>query len=346
MKKILVAPLNWGLGHASRCIPIINALIKNNFTPILASDGDALTLLQSEFPKLKSYKLPSYNIKYGKGKHQKTQLLLNSPTIIKASLEEQKIVGNIHKSEKLSGIISDNRFGVKLSEVPSVYITHQINVLSGNTTAITSKVHQQLIKKFDECWVPDSSKSKLSGKLSLIKNNKVNIKYIGALSRFERKNISKKYDMLIILSGVEPQRSMLEELLLTELDSYQKKALLIRGVFYDAEIPKTKNNISIVNYMLSEELQQAINQSEMVLARSGYSTILDLAKLGKKAFFIPTPGQYEQEYLAKRMAELNIAPFSAQDGFKLKELERLDEYNGFKKFLKEESFDAELFKLF
>ncbi|MDY7396183.1 glycosyltransferase [Aureibaculum sp. 2210JD6-5] len=328
-KKILVSPLNWGLGHASRCIPIIKALINNNFTPILASDGDALTLLQKEFPTLKSYELSGYNIKYSKGKNQKFQLLLSSPTIINATLKEQRTVQKIHKEENLSGIISDNRFGVRLSEIPSVYITHQINVLSGNTTTLTSKIHQQVIAKYDECWIPDTSDSQLSGRLSLTKNKKLNLKYIGAISRFERETISKKYDLLIILSGVEPQRSILEEILIAQLKGYTKKVLLVRGVFKNENIPQITENITITNYLLSHELEKVINESEVVLARSGFSTILDLAKLGKKAFFIPTPGQCEQEYLAERMSELNIAPFAKQDNFRIETLDKISDFEGF-----------------
>ncbi len=347
-RKILVAPLNWGLGHASRCIPIIKALIDNDFTPILASDGNTLTLLQKEFSTLKSYELPSYNITYSKGSNQKLQLLLGSPTIIKASLKEKKVVQEIHKEEGLSGIISDNRFGVRLSEIPSVYITHQINVLSGRTTIITSKIHQTIIANFDQCWIPDTIHSELSGKLSLAKNNKINIKYIGVMSRFVEKITPKKYDLLILLSGVEPQRSILEELLIKQLKNYRKKVLLVRGVFRDEKLPKIADHISITNYMLSPELEQTLNESEVVLARSGYSAILDFAKLGKKVFFIPTPGQYEQEYLAERMSDLYIAPYAKQDNFNIGMLDTLDEFEGFnpRNFKVQETFDAQLFNLF
>jgi len=344
-KKILIAPLNWGLGHAARCIPIINALLKHDFEPILASDGDALTLLQKEFPQLKSYQLPSYNIKYSKGSNQKIKLLLNSPIIIKASISEQKEVSKIHKKENLSGIISDNRFGVRLKEVPSVYITHQLQVLSGNTTGISSNLHQKIIAKFDQCWVPDINNSKLSGKLSFLKNKNIIIKYIGAISRFKKQDCPAKYDVLIVLSGPEPQRTLLEEKLLAELNSSTKKILLVRGVFSDTIVSKINKHTTVVNYMLTKQLQHAFNESKVVLARSGYSTILDLAKMNKKAFFIPTPGQFEQEYLAERMKEINIAPFSTQDNFTLNMLAKTEDYKGFINS-NEEILNKELFELF
>jgi len=330
-KKILIAPLNWGLGHATRCVPIIKALIAANFEPILASDGDALTLLQKEFPQLRSYQLPSYQIKYSKNSNLKYKLLLSSPKIIKAIKQEKKAVEEIIDKENISGIVSDNRFGVRSTKIPSVYITHQLNVLSGNTTLITSKIHQQIISKFDECWVPDSmSEFNLSGELSSVKKKQLKVKFIGTLSRFKKQVIIKKTDLLIVLSGPEPQRSILEKKLLVQLKETNKKVVLVRGVITNEKLPLVTKNLTIVNYMLTERLEQTINESEVVLARSGYSTIMDLEKLEKKAFFIPTPGQFEQEYLASRMDKLGIAPFAYQDDFGLQLLDNIKNYNGFK----------------
>jgi len=341
-KKILIAPLNWGLGHATRCIPIINALILENFEPILAGDGDSLLLLQKEFPKLKNYLLPSYNIRYTKkGHHLKYKILFAVPGIIKVIKKEQKLVAKIIEKENINGIISDNRFGVRSDKIPSVYITHQINVLSGITTAISSKFHQNIISKFDECWIPDyRGKDNLAGELSHSNKTKLNLKHIGPLSRFKNKNLSKnetpatkKNDVMVILSGPEPQRSILEKKLLKEFKNYNKKLLFVRGILSDSSNTKkviTENkNTSIVNYLLQDDLQKAIIESKIILARSGYSTIMDLNQLKSKAFFIPTPGQFEQEYLAVHLKDKNIAPFSSQDKFDIQMLKKVDDYRGF-----------------
>jgi len=337
-KKILIAPLNWGLGHAARCIPIINALLEEKFEPILAGDGDSLKLLQKEFPRLKYYELPSYSIQYTKkGKHLKYKLLFDSLKIRKAISKEQRAVDEIIKKENIKGIISDNRFGVRSKKVPSVYITHQINVLSGNTTFITSKIHQKVITKFDECWIPDYEFiPDLAGNLSHVKNTNLNLKYIGPISRFDEKDSSlegkardKKYDVMILLSGPEPQRTILEEKLLLELENYKKEVLLVRGMISKKQkIQKTKN-ITMVNFMLQNELQNALHESDLIIARSGYSTIMDLDRLKAKAFFIPTPGQFEQEYLAKYLEKQKIAPYALQDDFKLETLEKAKNYLGF-----------------
>ncbi|MDH5413858.1 MAG: glycosyltransferase [Flavobacteriaceae bacterium] len=345
-KRILIAPLNWGLGHATRCIPIIEAFLDNEFEPIIASDGVALAFLQKEFPELKCYSLPSYGIEYSKRNSQKFKLLLNTPHVIKAFLKEKKDVERIHKQECLSGIISDNRFGVRNSGIPSIYITHQLNVLSGNTTFFTTCLHQKIISKFDECWIPDSIiQPKLSGDLSVIKDKNLKIRYIGAISRLKKKPSRKKYDLMILLSGPEPQRTILEDKLLFELKEFNQKVLFVRGILTEKKKEISLKKVTVVNFMLTEELEQALNDSELVLARSGYSTILDLAKLGKKAFFIPTPGQYEQEYLANRMKELQIAPFENQESFRIKMLNSTENYHGFT-YLIDNNLPVDLFKLF
>ena len=167
-KNILVAPLNWGIGHPTRCIPIINKLIDLDFNPIIASDGEALQLLQKEFPKLKSIELPSYNIKYPKnGVFLKWKLIFNTPRFLKTIKREEKCVEKLIESENLFGIISDNRFGVRSDKIPSVFITHQLNVLSGKTTFLSSKIHQKIINKFNECWIPDvNTENSLTKKLT------------------------------------------------------------------------------------------------------------------------------------------------------------------------------------
>lgn len=334
------------MGHATRCIPIINALLKANYEPVLASDGDALLLLQKEFPLLKSVELPSYNVSYPKnGKHIKFKLLLQLPHIISAIKKEQKTVAQLIDKENIAGIISDNRFGVYSKTVPSVYVTHQLNVLSGKTTFITSKIHQKFIHKFDECWVPDTEGiSNFSGYLSHLKKTNFNLKYLGILSRFQLKELEIKYDLLLLLSGPEPQRTLLENKLLNELQDYKGKILMVRGVLKNASEIKAPNNFNIVNYLLANELEEAINKSNLVIARSGYSTIMDLAALGKKAFFIPTPGQFEQEYLAKRLQENSVAPYAKQDEFTAANLGDLAKFFGFTKV--DSTVNLDWFKLF
>ncbi|MGC4040605.1 MAG: glycosyltransferase [Flavobacterium sp.] len=329
-RNILVAPLNWGLGHATRCIPIVRELEKNGFTPIIASDGVALQILEKEFPHLQALKLPSYEIEYAKnGSDFKWKLIKNSPKMIDAIFEEKKTVKKWIAEHNLHGIISDNRLGVYSKKIPSVFITHQLNVLSGKTTWISSKLHQHFIKKFSECWVPDMEKQpNLTGKLGHLKKSKLNLNYIGPLSRLEKKALPIKYDLMVILSGPEPQRTYLEQKLRREVLQFEGKVIFICGVIEPKQKIEEVANITFYNFMTSEELETAFNESGMVLCRSGYTTVMDLAKLEKKAFFIPTPGQFEQEYLAKRLKRNSFVPYAKQEDFKIADLQDVKLYQG------------------
>ncbi|MGB1307905.1 MAG: glycosyltransferase [Oceanihabitans sp.] len=346
-KRILVAPLNWGLGHATRCIPIINALLDNNFEPILASDGEALALLKKEFPKLVTIELPSYNIKYSKkGWLLKWKLLARLPHIRKTILKERKQIPKIIETFKICGIISDNRFGVYSKTVPSVYITHQLQVLSGFTTFISSAMHQYCMSKFTECWVPDiAGNNNLSGKLSRKSTNSIPIKYIGFLSRFKKTDSPFLADLLVLLSGPEPQRTILEKQVLQALKAYKGKVVFVKGVVEQLQTITKKENITLYNYMTTAQLESTINGCNVVLSRSGYTTIMDLVKLEKKAFFVPTPGQQEQEYLAKRLENLGHVLYCKQKDFSINKLNNIDLTTGFCA-LKAEVNYKKLFSLF
>lgn len=329
-KTILIAPLNWGLGHATRCIPIIKALQENNFTPIIASDGIALELLRKEFPYLKTLELPSYQIEYAKnGKNFKWKLIKSLPKMLEAIKEEKRIVKKWIEKHKIDGIISDNRLGVFSKKIPSVFITHQLNVMTGNTTWITSKLHQHIIKKYNACWVPDiNSQLNLTGKLGHLENDSLKVRYLGPLSRMHKMALAIQYDLMIILSGPEPQRGMLEAHLTEEVKRFKGKVVFIKGIIESEQVKEQIENVTYYNFMKTRQLEQTFNESKKVLCRSGYTTIMDLVKLNKKAFFIPTPGQYEQIYLAEKLQEEGLVPYATQENFKIEDLSKIDLFKG------------------
>lgn len=329
-KRILIAPLNWGLGHATRCIPIINALLINGFEPIIASDGAALALLRKEFRNLIAIKLPSYNITYPENERLfKFKALTNAPKLLRTISEEKKATDTIIKTYTIDGIISDNRFGVYQNHIPSVYITHQLQVLSGSTTWLSTLLHQKIIKRFDECWVPDNPGTlNLSGRLGHKPVLNTTVKYIGPLSRFQKSDHPLKYDIMVLLSGPEPQRSTIETKLLDDFCNYKGVVVFIRGVIEHQQQISKKNNITIYNFMTSTQLEHTINTSRFIVSRSGYTTVMDLASLNKKAFFIPTPGQYEQEYLAKRLTSLQLIASCKQREFTLEQLNKIKTLKG------------------
>jgi len=307
MKKIIIAPLNWGLGHATRCVPIIKELQKSNFTPVIASDGTALQFLIKEFPSLEFFELPSYKISYGR--NLKWSLIRKIPTIVRAVHKERLLIREyIHQNPNVVGIISDNRFGCYYTKIPSVYITHQLNVLSGFLTPVTSFFHRRVIRKYNECWIPDEENSVYSGKLSRSSKN-LNQKYIGVLSRFKKQELPQDIDVLILLSGPEPNRTQLEIKLTSIFKTSSKKVYLIQGVVEKIQKTTKENQLTIVNFMLTKQLEHTLNLSKMVICRAGYSSVLDLVSLRKKALLIPTKFQNEQEYLAEYLQQKGYFSF-------------------------------------
>ena len=344
---ILVAPLNWGLGHATRCIPIIRKLKKQGYKVVIASDKGALTLLKQEFPELPAESLPAYNISYTKEvKWFKWRLLMQIPNIVKVMRAESKFTQALIEKYGITGIISDNRFGVRNQSIPCVFITHQIQVLSGWSTPITSWIHKRIIKRFDQCWVPDyQGEDALSGMLSNDPNFKFHTAYFGPISRMKKQNLEVTIDILVLLSGPEPQRSMLEEIMRDKFKNYEKKVVMVCGLVQDKQTVAMIDGIQIFNFLTSNALEKLINQSKLVISRSGYTTVMDLAKTNTPAFFIPTPGQYEQEYLAQRLSQNLIAPYCEQSMFDPILLKQVKDYEGWPVTAQKEKLSA-LFSVF
>ena len=161
----------------------------------------------------------------------------------------------------------------------------------------------------------------------------------------KKESLNSVYDIMVLLSGPEPQRTLLEDKLMKELNSFDGKILFVKGVVDDHQVLNEEGQFTICNFMETKDLEKTINQSKLVIARSGYSTIMDLAKLRKKAFFIPTPGQYEQEYLASYLQDLKLAPYCKQEDFNNKKLEEVSYYKGLINVGNKVDF-KELFSLF
>ena len=318
-KNILVAPLNWGIGHATRCIPIIRKLQKHNFSVIIASSGRSLELLIQEFPNQDFIKIDDYNIRYYSFLPMAISILIQIPKILLSIKKEHAQLKSIINDFKIDGIISDNRYGMYSEEIPSVFITHQLEIQTPIFRSFIKKINHKLIGKFSECWVPDFETTGIAGKLSHTTNTTINHKYIGPLSRFTKKKSEIKYDILAIISGPEPQRSILEKNLLRELKLHKKKSLLLQGKPEKKHTDKI-NNLTIKSHLSSEELNLAMIESRLIICRAGYSTIMDLFKLQKNAVLIPTPGQTEQEYLSKYLSESRYFKSINQNEINLKNL--------------------------
>lgn len=342
-KRILLAPLDWGLGHATRCIPIAYALEMHGYEVVFAADGRPLQLLMQEFPQHHFIKLPGYEIRYPKNGNMAASMLWQLPKIMRGIKAERLSLKNIIKDFGIDGVISDNRFGLYSKEVPCVFMSHQLRIQAPYFQNFIQQMNFRHIKKFDACWVPDDPKHTLSGKLTKGVTPPITTQYLGTLSRFVPKTKKDNIEVLAIVSGPEPQRNIFEQKLRQQLKD--KKALLVLGK-PEEETDEISGNLRIVSHLNSKELNQVMLDAHIVISRSGYSTVMDLARLGKKAIFIPTPGQTEQTYLAEHFFKEKIAFAMDQKNIDLElALEKSNEFSGFPISEESTNWDA-LFKLF
>jgi uncharacterized protein (TIGR00661 family) len=333
--NILVVPLDWGLGHATRCIPIIQTLLENNCKVYIAAETATRSLLETEFPQCNFLPIKGYRIRYSRQKYfLPIKMAIQLPRILLRSFQEHRWLKKVVHQFSIDAVIADNRFGLFHSEIPSVYITHQLLIKTGNrfSEKIIQKIHGWIIKKYRHCWVPDfEGNENIAGELSHPTKSPANVKYLGCLSRlsFVLPPI-KKYDLLLLLSGPEPQRTIFEKLLLLQLKNFDGKVMLVRGLpkideekKNEGQILKVSSLLTIENHLSAAQLNEVILQSELVICRSGYTTIMDLIKIGKKAILVPTPGQTEQEYLADHLMKKKYFYFVTQQGFDLSDSLRL-----------------------
>ena len=354
--KILVAPLNWGLGHASRCIPLIQRLLNEGNEVILGGDGESLTLLRKHFPQLRYVYLAPLNLRYSKGARQVWAMLKALPQLFFWALKDHALLQALLREEPFDQVISDNRFGLYISNRRSrsnsasgltsnsetVYISHQLHIMLPKgwkwAESFASRLHARIYTRFNKVWVPDyeDPDQSLAGELShptQISNFKFqisNLEYIDPLSRFTNHQspiTNYQYNVVAVLSGLEPHRTLLEQDIIARYSNSPKdgltakrsnsetaqqqsghEVLIVQGLMNRPNTRLKRGNITLVPYLNDDELASALLGAQHIIARSGYSTIMDLEALGllnhkseiinHKLELIPTPGQPEQEYLA------------------------------------------------
>ena len=124
--RILVAPLDWGLGHSARCVPVIRALLGNGAVPVIGADKGPLALLRGEFPELEHVRIPGIEVRYAKGRSQAWAMAKQFPAMLRSVRQEQQQFDRLRKDLRLDAVISDQRFGVRTSALPCVLITHKV----------------------------------------------------------------------------------------------------------------------------------------------------------------------------------------------------------------------------
>jgi len=333
-KNVLICPQHWGLGHVTRTIPIIHYFLTNNYRVVLACSGAGSDLLKLEFPQLPIYEIVDYGMTYPTG-NMYWNMGLQIFQLHKAIWKEKKQIAKICKQEKIDLIISDSRFGASQKGIPSVIISHHLHLPLGNKMLeiLIDRWMRIFYMKFDQIWTPDfGGIVNLSGNLShLFKSDKHH--FIGPVSRFDKKDIPVKYQVAFLLSGPEPQRTYFENQILEQLENLElKNVILIRGT----QIPSKKvfpSSLEVVDLATGNQLNTILCASELIVSRSGYTTLMDLAVIKKPALLIPTPGQPEQEYLGRELLRKNKFLYIDQKNLNLGlQLQEALQYDGFNDF--------------
>lgn len=324
-KSILICPLDWGLGHASRMVPLIERLNGLGHRVLIAADGTGFDFLQNYFPQLEFYRFPGFKPRYSRSNSQVFQMMLSAPKAMKSFKKDHQFVEELIRSQKIDGLISDNRFGAYTNQIPSIFITHQLHIQVPPfwlfLKPFVNTINKRYISRFDQCWIPDNyNEPRLSGRLSFPAFKSIDTEYIGSLSRFSKaeKTDTKSIDILLILSGPEPQRSLFEEKIIAQSANLQANSFLLRGLPGEKTAAFSINkNLTALNHADDQTFSELIRQSKTIVARAGYSSIMDLSALGRSAWLVPTPGQTEQEYLATYLSRKNWFRTTSQQQFQL-----------------------------
>lgn len=331
---VFVSVLNWGLGHATRSIPVINQLLQRKVEVTIGSDGAALHLLKQEFPNLRFVELPAYKVTYPAHGSLMFNMIVQLPRLRTIIKQEQAQVQQLIGQLNITHIISDNRYGCYSNSIPCVIITHQLRLLFSGVWNITAAVMntslRKALKKFNKVWVPDVGPTGITQPFT--GNVKIPHRFVGMLSRFSATTANQVSDPFILglVSGPENQRTVFEQNLLAQLTRLNQPAVIIRGLTHTTEV-RVQNGVELINHLPSKDLEELIINANIVIARSGYSTIMDLFCLAKRnVILVPTPGQTEQEYLGRFLKDKKMAVVQSQEEMNIEEaLQLLPNCQGF-----------------
>jgi len=308
MAHVLISPLNWGLGHATRDIPIIKKLLDHHHEVTIAACGNALAVLENEFPECRFITFPDYPVPYSASRFFLPKFVAFFPLMLKAISDERKNLGAILAKNQYDLIISDNRLGVFSSTIPSVFITHQLHyhlpMIFWPVELLAVAMNGYLHGKYLKVIVPDNppGPASLAGKLSRpgTDETKKRAYFSGILTSTRRLDIAQDLDYLVMISGPEPQRTRLEEILLDQIRELEGTSVILLGSPRNRDKQKQSRNCQVMAYASTQEKEELMNRAKCIICRSGYTSLMEIAELGKQhALFIPTPGQTEQEYLSE-----------------------------------------------
>lgn len=278
------------MGHTTRCISLMRQLQNQGNTLIFAGNQAQREFIAREFSNLKTIHLDGYNVSLDPAKSTYLQMLWQLAKIKKAIEAENQAVQKLVLDEKIDLVLSDNRYGLFSSSTKNILITHQLNLKLPVMGSFVNRKIKHWVEKFDCVWVPDNAVKPVCGELLNARVN-VPVVFIGHLCRFKKQAAPVNYDLLAIVSGPEPARTDFANKLKAYLGRQDKRVALVGASGNNSAIAFFENPSSA-------ELEKLINESDVIISRAGYTTIMELLTLEKKAILIPTPGQFEQEYLA------------------------------------------------
>ena len=313
-ERVLVCPLGWGLGHASRMIPVINFLLRKGCTVLVAGDVTSNTFIKSRLPNLEYLPFPSISVKLASSRFQVFQLAKIAIKVLLRTVSEQKQLSHLIVKHNINLVISDNRYGLYSSEIPSILVTHQLSPIFPKPFGFMQRVGERYIRKhserFTECWIPDCpSGFSFSGRLSQPKRLPKNVVRVGLLSRFsDMQNVEADttWDLVAMVSGPEPHRTIFEQQIVKLSVREKLKTLILTGQ------PLSNSKFQLNEFVTIEPNPNDLSMARVLLGakylicRAGYSTIMDLVALNRTAILVPTPGQTEQEYLAKHLNDKKL----------------------------------------
>ncbi len=336
-KTILVCPMDWGLGHATRVVPVIEVLKKLPVKLIIGADNRPFEFLKQRYPELEVIKFPGYVPRYPVKRTMTLKMISEMPEMIRQADKAHLMLEELIDEKGIDLVISDNRYELWSKKVKTVFITHQLNIQTPKYGKVAKPALRQMIysyiKKHDELWIPDfEGEPNLSGELSHIDKYPVeNYHFIGPLSRFRyvtKKPVKKDIDLLIILSGPEPQRTILEVKLKDQAFRSGLQTVILQGRTEEKHHIRMEN-IEIFSHLPDDEFAGCLTAAKTIVCRPGYSGLMDLVWFGKKAVFIPTPGQTEQEFLAESLKQKGLYYYQNQKDFDLQQaLARAESYTG------------------
>lgn len=344
-KRVLIAPLDWGLGHSSRCVPIVRYLQEKGHKVTVAGNEWQRAFITRSCPGVEHIHLNGYNVGYSKsGGGFMFSMLKQMPRILSVIRKENDWLIEQSAKSQFDGIISDNRYGLFHKHIPSVIMTHQLSVrtgMGGAANDLLRRLHYKYLQRFKKCWVVDvAGKDNLGGKLSHPKSLPINAHYMGLLSQFDTNSTKEEQHLLVLLSGPEPQRSRLSDILWKQVQGHKGKVVFVEGSNEVKQPGLMASHITYHKQVTKAELQPLIENASLVVCRSGYSTLMDLVALNKKAIIIPTPGQTEQAYLARHLSRQSIFFTAAQKNFNLRNAVASAEAFPFKQLSLQHSFDS------